>query len=120
EPPSLVPNRNRRITQLHAPAIVPAPQALQKNASDQAPSSRGSKKLEAKTILGIEAQLWEAADLMRNNMAPAEYKHVVLGLLFLKYISDTFEERRDFLRAAVEDKTSDYFVKEKNRASELA
>lgn len=36
--------------------------------------------------LGFEAKLWEAADLLRNNMDPAEYKHVVLGLLFLKYI----------------------------------
>lgn len=39
----------------------------------------------------IEKKLWEAADKMRNNMDPAEYKHVVLGLIFLKYISDRFE-----------------------------
>jgi hypothetical protein len=44
--------------------------------------------------LGFEDKLWSAADLLRNNMDPAEYKHVVLGLLFLKYISDAFEERR--------------------------
>lgn len=43
--------------------------------------------------LGFEAQLWKTADALRNNMDAAEYKHVVLGLLFLKYISDAFEEQ---------------------------
>ncbi|MFH0874779.1 MAG: class I SAM-dependent DNA methyltransferase [archaeon] len=42
-------------------------------------------------ILGFEQKLWTAADKMRNNMDAAEYKHVVLGLIFLKYISDSFE-----------------------------
>ena len=42
--------------------------------------------------IGFEAKLWLAADKLRNNMDAAEYKHVVLGLIFLKYISDTFEE----------------------------
>ena len=42
--------------------------------------------------LGLEAKLWQAADKLRNNMDAAEYKHVVLGLLFLKYVSDSFEE----------------------------
>ena len=39
--------------------------------------------------LGFEAKLWLTADKLRNNMDAAEYKHVVLGLIFLKYISDT-------------------------------
>ncbi|MDK2892985.1 class I SAM-dependent DNA methyltransferase [Methanohalophilus sp.] len=43
--------------------------------------------------LGFEEKLWQAADKLRNNMDAAEYKHVVLGLIFLKYISDAFEER---------------------------
>ncbi len=43
--------------------------------------------------LGFEATLWQAADKLRNNLDAAEYKHVVLGLIFLKYISDAFEER---------------------------
>ncbi len=47
--------------------------------------------------LGFEEKLWKAADKMRNNMDAAEYKHVVLGLIFLKYISDAFEERRQVL-----------------------
>ena len=43
---------------------------------------------------GHEAELWAMADTMRGSMDAAEYKHVVLGLIFLKYISDAFEERR--------------------------
>lgn len=43
--------------------------------------------------LGFEAKMWEAADKLRSNMDAAEYKHVVLGLIFLKYISDAFEEQ---------------------------
>jgi len=42
--------------------------------------------------LDFTAKLWQAADKMRNNMDAAEYKHVVLGLIFLKYISDAFSE----------------------------
>ena len=42
--------------------------------------------------LGFEQKLWAAADKLRSNMDAAEYKHVVLGLIFLKYISDAFKE----------------------------
>jgi len=42
--------------------------------------------------IGFENELWRAADALRSNMDAAEYKHVVLGLIFLKYISDAFEE----------------------------
>lgn len=68
--------------------------------------------------LGFEKELWEAADLLRGNMDPSEYKHVVLGLLFLKYISDAFEERRDELRDAVADPESDYYVEDPERQEE--
>ncbi len=54
--------------------------------------------------LGFEAKLWAAADKLRSNMDAAEYKHVVLGLLFLKYISDAFGEVYELLR---KDPTSD-------------
>jgi type I restriction enzyme M protein len=47
--------------------------------------------------LNLEATLWAAADKMRGHMDAAEYKHVVLGLIFLKYISDAFEARRQEL-----------------------
>lgn len=49
--------------------------------------------------LGFESQLWRAADALRSNMDAAEYKHVVLGLIFLKYISDAFEEQHARLEA---------------------
>ena len=49
--------------------------------------------------LGFEAKLWLAADKLRSNMDAGEYKHVVLGLIFLKYISDTFEEHHALLVA---------------------
>ena len=58
--------------------------------------------------IGFEAKLWLTADKLRNNMDAAEYKHVVLGLIFLKYISDTFEEHRAKLLAGAKSKTSDY------------
>src|SRR3546814_18957287 len=44
--------------------------------------------------LGFEAKLWAAADKLRGNMEPSDYKHVALGLIFLKYISDAFEAKR--------------------------
>lgn len=47
--------------------------------------------------IGYEAQLWLMADALRGSMDAAEYKHVVLGLLFLKYISDAFEEKHAHL-----------------------
>jgi type I restriction enzyme M protein len=49
--------------------------------------------------VGYEAELWKMADALRNNMDAAEYKHVVLGLIFLKYISDAFEEHHAALLA---------------------
>jgi len=49
--------------------------------------------------LGFEPQLWAAANALRGSMDAAEYKHVVLGLIFLKYISDAFEEHRKRLLA---------------------
>jgi type I restriction enzyme M protein len=47
--------------------------------------------------LGFEEKLWQAADKLRGHMDAAEYKHVVLGLIFLKYISDAFQEQHDIL-----------------------
>jgi len=54
-------------------------------------AKRTSKQASTATI-GFEATLWQAAGKLRNNMDAGEYKHVVLGLIFLKYISDSFEE----------------------------
>ena len=49
--------------------------------------------------VGFEKQIWNAADVLRGSMDASEYKHVVLGLIFLKYISDRFEQRHTELVA---------------------
>ena len=54
---------------------------------------KADSKPETGANLGFEAKLWQMADGLRNNMDAAEYKHVVLGLIFLKYISDAFEAK---------------------------
>ncbi len=53
----------------------------------------------AGSSLGFETKLWAAADKLRGNMEPSDYKHVALGLIFLKYISDAFEAKRTDLLA---------------------
>jgi type I restriction enzyme M protein len=61
---------------------------------------RASKEKKSSSAnIGFEGELWKAADALRSNMDAAEYKHVVLGLLFLKYISDAFEEHHAKLEA---------------------
>jgi type I restriction enzyme M protein len=70
--------------------------------------------------LGFEEKLWQAADKMRGHMDPAEYKHVVLGLIFLKYISDAFEERHSWLLAKAAEPKSDYYVKDERARYEVA
>jgi type I restriction enzyme M protein len=66
------------------------------------PRNAGTRKTTATAAsapLGYEAELWRMADALRGSMDAAEYKHVVLGLIFLKYISDAFEEKHAALRA---------------------
>jgi type I restriction-modification system DNA methylase subunit len=62
------------------------------------------------TIHDIKKTLWAAADKLRANVDAAEYKHLVLGLIFLKYISDTFQARRDELTRRFGDEQDDYFL----------
>jgi type I restriction enzyme M protein len=59
---------------------------------EMARAKRNSSSSQNSANIGFEAKLWLAADKLRSNMDAAEYKHVVLGLIFLKYISDSFEE----------------------------
>jgi len=60
----------------------------------------------------LKRTLWAAADKLRSSMDAAEYKHIVLGLIFLKYISDAFDERRLELAAAFADETSDLSLRD--------
>lgn len=58
----------------------------------------------------IKKTLWATADKLRANMDAAEYKHIVLGLIFLKFISDTFQARRDELCQRFKNKKDDYYL----------
>lgn len=60
----------------------------------------------------IKKTLWAAADKLRANMDAAEYKHLVLGLIFVKYVSDTFAARRAELTRRFTDESDDYFLYE--------
>ena len=64
--------------------------------------------------LGFEQKLWQAADKLRSNMDAAEYKHVVLGLIFLKYISDAFEEHHKKIEKDTSDPKSGLYVKDQS------
>jgi len=70
-------------------------------AKNQKRKQKTAKKTVAKSAatVGYEAELWQMADALRGSMDAAEYKHVVLGLIFLKYISDAFEEAHARLEA---------------------
>lgn len=65
------------------------------------------KKTNGGANLGFENKLWEMADKMRGHMDAGEYKHVVLGLIFLKYISDAFQEKHDALTATADTEYTD-------------
>lgn len=58
----------------------------------------------------LKRTLWAAADKLRSSMDAAEYKHIVLGLIFLKYISDAFDEQRQKLRIAFANPASDLYL----------
>src|SRR5579884_3395476 len=60
---------------------------------------RPKRSIDSAATVGYEAELWQMADALRGSMDAAEYKHVVLGLIFLKYISDAFEEQHAKLEA---------------------
>jgi type I restriction enzyme M protein len=75
---------------------------------DQKAGTNGKKNGATGANLGFEAQLFLATDKLRKNLEPSDYKHVALGLIFLKYISIAFEARRAVLlkedAAAAEDR----------------
>src|SRR2546426_4401535 len=72
---------------------------MARKANTGATSKRRATEPSNSATVGLEAKLWAAADALRNNMDAAEYKHVVLGLIFLKYISDAFEAKHAELEA---------------------
>jgi type I restriction enzyme M protein len=74
--------------------------------------ARAPKSKQTKTL---EQRLWDAADALRGNQEPSEYKHVVLGLVFLKYISDRFEARYQEIKATLSDPSSDDYIPNESR-----
>lgn len=60
----------------------------------------------------MKKTLWAAADKLRSSMDAAEYKHIVLGLIFLKYISDAFDERHAYIKTAAANPKHDFYVSE--------
>lgn len=76
-------------------------------------SGKGKQAKDAPQATGIEGlkkTLWAAADKLRADMDAAEYKHIVLGLIFLKYISDSFAARRAELTRRFADESDEYFL----------
>ncbi len=82
------------------PVELPVKKASRKAAPSQASS----------TLQDLEKTLWATADKLRANMDAAEYKHIVLGLIFLKYISDSFAARRAELERRFLDENDDYYL----------
>lgn len=79
--------------------------------TEAAASVRSPAKQQASsTLQDMQKTLWATADKMRANMDAAEYKHIVLGLIFLKYISDSFAGRRTELERKLSDEQDDYYL----------
>jgi len=76
------------------------------------------QKAEQEFLKDLDKKLWSAADKLRNNLDAAVYKHVVLGLIFLKYVSDAFEERREELRENFRDEDHDYHIPQDDMSDE--
>ncbi len=72
----------------------------------------------ATTSKELKDTLWKAADKLRGSMGAGQYKDVVLGLVFLKYVSDAFEERRDAIRAELAGEDPDYLADTLEEADE--
>jgi type I restriction-modification system DNA methylase subunit len=88
------PTRRKRAAKATAPA-QPALPAIANGASPD---------------ISFEKDLWEAAVQLRGNVAPADYKHFVLPLLFLRYLSLKYERRHEQLELALKDPQSEYYT----------
>ena len=88
--------RPKPVSKGSAPDASGAKPKRSRKRSDSKPTGNGA-------TTGYEAELWGMANTLRGSMDAAEYKHVVLGLLFLKYVSDAFEERHAQLVAEIDE-----------------
>jgi len=76
------------------------------------------QKAEQKFLKELDKKLWNSADKLRNNLDAAVYKHVILGLIFLKYVSDAFDERRQELGEYFRDPDHDYYIPQDDMSDE--
>ncbi len=83
--------------------------AAKKVTKKKTSTKKASAPKKKQTLENIEKTLWKAADKLRVNMDAAEYKHVVLGLIFLKYVSDSFDEFRENLKKELTDPKHDHY-----------
>lgn len=85
--------------------VIPEPESVKKK-----PGRKATAPQTSNTLQDLQKTLWATADKMRANMDAAEYKHIVLGLIFLKYISDSFAGRRAELVRRFADASDDYYL----------
>jgi len=64
--------------------------------------------------LEFENDLWKASNKLRGSIEGSQYKHIVLALMFLKYLSDAYEERREELQKRIQDKNDDLYEEDAN------
>jgi type I restriction enzyme M protein len=64
--------------------------------------------------------LWEAADKLRGSVSAAEYKYPVLGLVFLKYVSDMYDAQARAIRHRVAEPSSEYYIEDEDSRGEVA
>jgi type I restriction enzyme M protein len=84
------------------------------------PPTQPASSAEQAFLDDLDKKLWNAADRLRSNLEAAVYKHAVLGLIFLKYVSDAFDLRREELEASFRDPQSDYFLDRANHKTDAA
>lgn len=68
------------------------------------------KQTEQQFLKELEAKLWNAADKLRSTLDASQYKHAVLGLIFVKYVSDAFKLRQEEIKAALTDPNNEYYL----------
>ena len=96
-------------------------QSVKKGDSQSAVHSAGEQRSDEQQFLEeLDKKLWNAADRLRSNLDAAVYKHAVLGLIFLKYVSDAFDLRREELERVFRDPQSDYFLDRANYKTDAA
>jgi len=103
EEPKGHPSTSLRMTKPNAPK----PKAEKPEPKSQEPDPT---QTEQAFLNELDKKLWTAADKLRSNLDAAVYKHAVLGLVFLKYVSDSFEIRQQEVEQMLRDPKSDYFI----------